>query len=992
LLRTLHGYLSRELTRVAALSLVAFTVVMTIFAIIEPLRKQGLSTHQAAAFFGYTLPVMLSLTLPVASLFAATIVYGRFSQDNELLACRASGISTISLLRPALVLGGIVTAVSLGLNSFIAPKLAQMGEDAIRNNVRNIVYHRLRTRGYLKLDKIILHADRVFPDRDALRGVVVIDTARPRDTRMLVAAKAHVRFDREERETSCSVHLNDLAVVRTGSNQVFWEDSQQTPPRRLPSLTRHKAAFFDWTRLLRIRANPTLHPEIHRELVGIRREICRMMFAKEVSDAISAGKPYVKLRAGQDVYEISAGACKVVSDGSAVLSSGLAPDGSARRVQVVVRRNGRIRQRIVSDRGKVEAQWLSGWQADQRTWLVSISLDGPAEVYFPGLEAEPSRRGGWRMGRCALPEGIAAEAESINLDDLYERAEQVTANPFILKRIKWLKEDRVPKLMGRVISEIHGRLAYCLSCFLLVAMGAALGLMFRGGQMISAFALTIVPAAVVIVMVLMGKEMVSNPDSSKALGLAAIWGGDLAMLVADGVIYAYLRNFLMSALLWFVVLMSLRVVVDLFINMDEFTEGQRNVSEILSDVVNYYSYQSLVYVVEMGGLIIVASAAFSLARMNHTNELTAMLASGVSLYRVIWPVVLCSMLMGGLIILDRELIIPDVADKLVRERDDVVGKEQFTVPVIVDGNGAAWHAKAFRPDEDNPWLEKPVILIRDDQARLIAPVTGTKAVPAKVSGVRGWLIENGKLTLVDRRGQPWPNLPDTQRVFTQLDPAELLRRAGADPDARGVTVESVDGRDEVYGLRLVADRFLPDDPSAEGPRGGTLVSPKFVFTGNTGKKLCIFLADRARWIPPSENLAGYWRLEQGRLFYPSDLSPQDIVLRRSSGWLDYLSASQLAALLRMRRVPDPQSVQMVRHVRFTEPLNNLIMLLLGLPFVISRQRNIKASAGLCLLVVGVFYAFVYISRYVAPGSALAAWLPIIIFGGIAAVMLDAIKT
>ena len=40
-----------------------------------------------------------------ATLFAATIVYGRFSQENELTACRASGVSTLSVLKPALFMG-----------------------------------------------------------------------------------------------------------------------------------------------------------------------------------------------------------------------------------------------------------------------------------------------------------------------------------------------------------------------------------------------------------------------------------------------------------------------------------------------------------------------------------------------------------------------------------------------------------------------------------------------------------------------------------------------------------------------------------------------------------------------------------------------------------------------------------------------------------------------------------------------------------------------
>ncbi len=541
MIKTLHTYISRELGKVAVLALVALTVVMTIVAIIEPLRKFGLSTSQAVAFFGYTLPVMFSLTLPIAALFATTIVYGRFSQDNELLACRASGISTIRLLKPALVLGAIVTVASLVLSSFVAPKVAGMGERAIRDNVRSMAYHRLRTRNYLKLESLILHADRVYPERDALRGVVIIDTQRPTDHRIIVASEAHVKFDNIEGQTYCSVNLGKLAIVRTKNSEVFWEASQQIPRRKLPGLAREKPAFFDWLRLLAIRRDPARHPEIRRALVDIRHEISKMMLAKELTDTINAGKAYIRLQAGQDTYEITAGTAKVAADGAAVLGSATGPDGRKRRVTVKVKRRGAVRQTIISDSGKVKASWLADWQADRETWLVSISLEGPAQLYSP-FDDEPSRRDGWKIDQCVMPPDVVQSAEKINLTDLYDRAEAVTANEHILNQIKYLKQSRVPKLIGRVTAEIHGRPAYCLSCFLLVAMGGALGLIFRGGQMISAFALSVIPAAVVIVMILMGKEMVSNPDSSRTVGLMAIWGGNLMLLIADSLVYLYLRR------------------------------------------------------------------------------------------------------------------------------------------------------------------------------------------------------------------------------------------------------------------------------------------------------------------------------------------------------------------------------------------------------------------------------------------------------------------
>ena len=46
--------------------------------------------------------------------------------------------------------------------------------------------------------------------------------------------------------------------------------------------------------------------------------------------------------------------------------------------------------------------------------------------------------------------------------------------------------------------------------------------------------------------------------------------------------------------------------------------------------------------------------------------------------------------------------------------------------------------------------------------------------------------------------------------------------------------------------------------------------------------------------------------------------------------------------------------------------------MLGLPFILSRQRNIKASAGLCILMVGMFYVFIYIARYMGPAGFLGS--------------------
>ena len=128
------------------------------------------------------------------------------------------------------------------------------------------------------------------------------------------------------------------------------------------------------------------------------------------------------------------------------------------------------------------------------------------------------------------------------------------------------------------------------------------------------------------------------------------------------------------------------------------------------------------------------------------------------------------------------------------------------------------------------------------------------------------------------------------------------------------------------------------------------------------------------------------------LFIPTDLEAEVIKLRQHSRYLDYLSSSQINDYLGLERVSNRPAAELIRNVRYADPVNNLIMLLLGLPFVLSRERNIKASAGLCLLMVGAYYVFIYICRYMALPASWAAWLPVLLFGPVAAVMFDSVKT
>ena len=481
------------------------------------------------------------------------------------------------------------------------------------------------------------------------------------------------------------------------------------------------------------------------------------------------------------------------------------------------------------------------------------------------------------------------------------------------------------------------------------------------------------------------------------------------------------RTFLHSLLMWFIVMMTLRVVVDMFTQMDEFTESDEGILSVAAYICSYYFFNAFVYITQMGGIIIVAAAAFTMARMNHSNELTAMLASGVSLHRVVWPIILCAIAMSGFIIIDQEFVIPNVKDKLIRSADSQSSKDWFQIRFFSDGDRTVWWSGNYATSTET--MQYPLAIFRDEQFNYLGHLLAKQATPGVLIDKAGreqsgWLAADGELAKVAKPGERvWRQNQTTDAITTTIGPGKIVdalvaecrrekqagKRDSVPPANRIRGARNISLDDPEFNMTIRAEQFVrwPVLKTVTDPQTGEVKNvygqarldrPKFVFRTKDGQDvLAMILASSATWSggDPRESK---WVLEEGRIFRESDLTPSELGLRQAGRWLDYMSSSELTSLLKLKRANNPRAVRMTKYIRFAEPLNNLIMLLLGLPFILSRQRNIKASAGLCVLMVGVFYIFIYAARYMGLPDFWGAFLPVLIFGPASVLMLDSIKT
>ncbi len=134
------------------------------------------------------------------------------------------------------------------------------------------------------------------------------------------------------------------------------------------------------------------------------------------------------------------------------------------------------------------------------------------------------------------------------------------------------------------------------------------------------------------------------------------------------------RQFLKAFFAFYITFTGLFVVIDTFGNLEEFISYGRDQGSLLGVLADYYGARALVLFGRTSGLLTLIAAMFTVTALERNNELTALLAAGVSRARIVAPVIGGVVAMSLLAVLNQELLIPAVQDKLGRNAQDWLGE------------------------------------------------------------------------------------------------------------------------------------------------------------------------------------------------------------------------------------------------------------------------------------------------------------------------------
>jgi len=350
----------------------------------------------------------------------------------------------------------------------------------------------------------------------------------------------------------------------------------------------------------------------------------------------------------------------------------------------------------------------------------------------------------------------------------------------------------------------------------------------------------------------------------------------------------------------FVSFSGLYVLIDGMNSLDELHNyAKTQPGGDLQVLAEYYGPRLLNIFDQTAGLLAVLAAMLTITIMQHSQELTALMAAGVPKIRVAMPLLLGTLMIGLLGAANRELLLPQVRDQLAFNAQDLSGKL----------------GRKLAPRYDN---------------HTMLMFSGAKAFP--------------KLRRID---SPQVRLtPHFSAWGKKIQAADAFQLPADGDHPAGYLFKGVTQPAELASLPSVA---FEDKPN--------LLSPS-----------------DTPWLAAEE------------CFVVSDLSFQQ--LTGDNSFRRYLSTTELIAGLNNKSLDYGADVKVTVHHRFLAPLLDFTLLMLGLPLVLGRkQRNIFVAGGVSAAVVAAFFA-VTMACDAAAGNyllrpALAAWLPLAVFGPIA---------
>ncbi|MBN1787676.1 MAG: LptF/LptG family permease [Sedimentisphaerales bacterium] len=520
----LHRYIFRELIKVFVLATLALSVILSLGSVLRPIQEYGVGPGQVFDLLGYFLPITMSFVLPVAALFASSFVYGRFAADNEFDACKVSGISPSMLIYPGLILAIIVAIANLVLGFHVVPAYVHRAETSIKADAKQILFRNIYRQGYYCLPggDFRIYADAADVESSNLFGVVVMDTTREDSQKLITAEAAVINFDETKRSNEVKVFARNAFQFDKHGGAFFKAISVIG---QFESLMTESVKFQKIEQMNAIKLSPISYYPIAIRAWSAYERLTIEIVAEEISNTIAAdSNNFYQLYNDEKLIRFTAKNLSLTPDNQIELKEGI----------VMFEYDAVSGELIKSYRGnELYIQLSTETQSRPSTKLI---VTFPNAVWLDhGIEYIKPRYTALDM---SLPTTVAAKLGE-NIIETVKQHRYLQQPTGQLESLITELNRKIMVTLFEIKAEIHSRMVFGIGCITIIIIGIGLGIRFRGGHMLTAFGVSSIPAAGLLVFIMAGKNMATNQFSqvSADMGVAIMWIGLVILTIFAFVLY-----------------------------------------------------------------------------------------------------------------------------------------------------------------------------------------------------------------------------------------------------------------------------------------------------------------------------------------------------------------------------------------------------------------------------------------------------------------------
>ena len=221
------------------------------------------------------------------------------------------------------------------------------------------------------------------------------------------------------------------------------------------------------------------------------------------------------------------------------------------------------------------------------------------------------------------------------------------------------------------------------------------------------------------------------------------------MLLLDRYI---LVRFTTNFALLFLLLFIFGAAIDVILGLDRFVDVARLVAgpdggvlrfsfSLVGLIIDYQAPRLFQFYAYLHGLVAIGAMGFTLAQMHRHRELVAVMASGVSLYRVAMPFLIGVFALSIAQLFNQEMILPRDAPLLLRDYGQIGqhSVDSFDLRFTPDGKKSLFQSPSYDPQTQT--MVSPTILERDDRGRTVRRITAASATWSEPQNA--WALSEG---------------------------------------------------------------------------------------------------------------------------------------------------------------------------------------------------------------------------------------------------------